>query len=393
MPAEENSPVRPPSQSSAMNESLHHIQRTVSKTSSIQNLRHKLSTASLFRRNVTPPQAQGAMAEESHDSTNGAVPPRCGCLSPCVCDALAIDLEKVALNPPQALSEVVESPTTESFARSVENGLSESLRQKNKTAEAGKRATPASSVRSTRTEATARSSRPKSVIYDEASLPPGHYLHTLAKREASLARSAAASGAPTFASSQRPMSLNFPTRPPSVNSISTISTTLPHDASELYAPRGHRGSPANTPRLKPTYIRTTSTSSFLTGSTLSLGSHRSSGSVQSPPGTPGGSESGSSSTFARDYVSFPEFRSNSERNSPTLGDIGNWVGGMGRKLSRKLIGKEIDPEMAEEPASPPKSKVTTPKVKKDRRRPENYDVDYAALVEAAQKKDRDFVPK
>ena len=55
------------------------IQRTLSKSSSIQNLKHKLSTTSLFRRSAPSPPQQ---------TPPPPTLPACGCLAPCLCDVL-----------------------------------------------------------------------------------------------------------------------------------------------------------------------------------------------------------------------------------------------------------------------------------------------------------------
>lgn len=384
------------SNTNSMASRILHAHKTVSKSSSIQSLRHKFSTGSLFGRSKGKDQvdgdafqqlqklferpSRGDLREIGKENERDIV--RCDCVVPCLCDVLGRELgvsmgnvhvgldkgREVMGNLGKLRHPEEEEELDEAFLIDLGGGL-----RFDKTIPVVKEKEQGRPVLhiETGTADITRASAPQ-VQNPETRR---HSTYDSLPMSARALRHKVGSVQPTQVA--YPIlfcfqSLNLQNSP-TLQSISNISATShfvvpqrppPHQHSRhsSFIPRYSVDSSATSP-ISPIYPasgvghnflstvapscrphlhgRTTSSSSLLTTSTLSLSSYLS-GTTSTNSSRPGTPRSGSDkdSAFVKEYVSFPPYREGQGNGvssyASSLEDVRDWVGGVGRRITRRI---------------------------------------------------------
>ncbi|RPB22935.1 hypothetical protein L211DRAFT_850344 [Terfezia boudieri ATCC MYA-4762] len=347
-----------------INNSNMKLHRTITKTSSFQSLKQKFSTGSLFGRskgsnNETALQAlQGLFERPSRGNLREMEVKeaererdKCDCVVPCLCDVLGKEIGENQANLNEGggrLKQLIEQaaprvgvgcedPFLIDFDDKfkLDEGLAKVKEQKRPLLQIDTGiATVASSLapplqsENFRRQSTYEGQlmNTRTLRHKVGSVKP---TQSLSKVSATNAEFIVPSRPPT--STLRPPLISTPY--PMVEPTSGATTPCTPTSGYNYFTTASRR-----PEL---HARTTSVSSIFTNSTLSLTSYLSgtASTASSRPATPR-STIDRESAFANGYVSFPPYQgggvSGVASYTSSFEDVGKWVGGVGRRLTRKI---------------------------------------------------------
>ncbi|KAF8419865.1 hypothetical protein EV426DRAFT_710890 [Tirmania nivea] len=343
------------------------LHRTITKTSSFQSLKHKFSTGSLFGRskgsnNETALQTlQGLFERPSRGNLSETAAEeaerereKCDCVVPCLCDVLGKELGGIQAShhdEGSSSKHVIEQVVPRAGGGYEDTSLidfDDKLKFGEGLPTVKEQKRPHLQV-DTGVANIARSLAPpfQSGNLRRQSTYGGHIMNTrtLRHKMGSVQPTQSVSNVSAtnaeFIVPSRPSTSTL--RPPTVSTPhpmdeTTSGATIPITPSAPASGYNFFTTASRRPQL---HARTTSVSSMFTNSTLSLTSYISgtASTTSSRPATPR-STTDRESAFAKEYVSFPPYQgggvSGVTSYASSLEDVGKWVGGVGRRLTRKI---------------------------------------------------------